>query len=831
MLIRTVLIRFYRSFNYDYLRKSHPSASPRGPWEILSDGSWYPFVEIPLQTDITAVVGANEAGKSQLLTAVRHALTGKEISQRDHCRYSKFFAVNRRMSFPDFGFCLTGLTTEEQAVVRSTSNIDEQIEFDEFRMFRIDGAPPVVYLHSKGDEYSRHEVQDVDALEDSLPRIFDIDSDAPLPDSVPISYLASNSVVPYFAERTSRQPVMQALDDNAESWFGSAELVQSSAGAIYAAIKSIEGPSDRRRREYDLARELLMTVAKVDQSAFKQLQEALRRGADGHANGIVSQINQALAKNLNFPKYWSQDSDFALLVTLRDLDLVFTIHDRTGTEYSFAERSGGLRYFLSYFVQALAHKSARPSSGEILLMDEPDAYLSSSGQQDLLRIFQDFALAHDSEHSQVLYVTHSPFLIDKNHSERIRVLDKGEGDEGTRVVSNAARNHYEPLRSAFGSFVGETTFISNCNLLLEGMSDQVLLAGLSAHLQKSQTPSTQYLNLNEITLVPAGSASQVAYMAYLALGRDANSPAVIALLDSDDAGNRAKAALGRGPGGKQILSSSFILQIGDLPKEQVVCQRNGGPLEIEDLFPLDMAVAAGKRYVCDLIGPDRHERVKDLKTTPGSTSERSTHEIVEDLLSSTLGDDFHLDKFGFARSLLAEISESDSRASLKILEENFRQLFSALNRIQRNANVNALREKVGSRVKRTKKTFFMDNPHSSTREQGALLLDDMERHLDDSPLADDWRIEMRKVRRQFSLDEEIVTLITEYERFQEAIDGIVYFDIRASSTEAAELPEDSTVKPKSAGPAAPRKQAARTRTRPDADSPKTPRASPRRRQS
>src|SRR5690606_3575261 len=106
---------------------------------------------------------------------------------------------------------------------------------------------------------------------------------------------------------------------------------------------------------------------------------------------------------------------------------------------------------------------------EMLLMDEPDAYLSSQGQQDLLRIFDAFAHPDEggSRPVQVVYVTHSPFLIDRNHGERIRVLEKGTDDEGTRVVNDASKNHYEPLRSSFGSFVGETAFIGHCNLMVE----------------------------------------------------------------------------------------------------------------------------------------------------------------------------------------------------------------------------------------------------------------------------------------------------------------------------------------------------------------------------
>ena len=167
------------------------------------------------------------------------------------------------------------------------------------------------------------------------------------------------------------------------------------------------------------------------------------------------------------------------------MDLVFTIRDRTGTEYSFNERSGGLKFFLSYFVQYLAHEPPASGAQEILLMDKPDAYLSSQGQQDLLRIFDGFVdPADDRRPCQVVYVTHSPFLINKNHSERIRVLEKGDGDEGTHVIRDVGRNHYEPLRSAPGAFVGETTFIGNCNLMLEGLSDQILFAGESSRLRR-----------------------------------------------------------------------------------------------------------------------------------------------------------------------------------------------------------------------------------------------------------------------------------------------------------------------------------------------------------
>ena len=73
---------------------------------------------------------------------------------------------------------------------------------------------------------------------------------------------------------------------------------------------------------------------------------------------------------------------------------------------------------------------------------------------------------------------------------------------------------HEPLRSSLGTFVAETTFISGGNLIVEGTSDQVLIAGMSAHLRAVGAPETQTLDLNRLTIVPAGGAQQIPYLVY-----------------------------------------------------------------------------------------------------------------------------------------------------------------------------------------------------------------------------------------------------------------------------------------------------------------------------
>ena len=370
--------------------------------------------------------------------------------------------------------------------------------------------------------------------------MFRLDARVPLPTSIPLCELAPNANRPP-GTRRSRRAVLDVVFG--QIWANADEFTQTAAPQLYSLFSDAQtkdgGDFSVVEQQYELGRSLLLKVAKIDPTTFEDLSEAIADEREGYVNGVIQKINNALASHLNFPRWWAQDREFRLMVSPREHELVFTIRDCTGTDYSFEERSAGLKYFLSYHVQLLAHQPPATGQSEILLMDEPDAYLSNQGQQDLLRILEAFALPDDrSRRDQVVYVTHSPFLINRNAGDRIRVLDKGVADEGTRVVKDVARNHYEPLRSSLGAFVGETSFISGSNLFVEGLADQVLLAGVSSYLLAVGAPTMDTLDLNTTTIVPAGSASSVPYFVYLARGRDVIRPACVVLLDSDKQGDR-----------------------------------------------------------------------------------------------------------------------------------------------------------------------------------------------------------------------------------------------------------------------------------------------------
>ena len=785
MLLRSALVRFYRSFNYDYLRKSDASVSQRPPWEYFDD-KWFPYVRIPIERSITTIVGENESGKSCLLTAIDNAVTGAEIHPKDFCRHSEFFTVEEgTQRFPQFGCEWTDLTSEESKALASACKLKDKRQISSFRLFRT--APDKVAVYLPGEdglervELSRAAIKTIPNV---LPVVFQLDPEVALPESVPIKYLAGDkAATDDFNTRLGRLDAAFA-DEYAQkrSWFASPDAVTKHAGPISKFFQSLGdriGTHPEAESEgLQLAHDLIRKVARVDAKALASLQDALVGGDDAYAEGIVRGINRRLDAALNFPKVWAQDRDFRLRVSPRDRDLVFTVHDRTGTQYAFGERSDGLKYFLSYYIQYLSHEQPPDGRNEILTMDEPDAYLSNQGQQDLLKVFQSFAFPdRDGQKPiQVIYVTHSPFLIDRNHADRIRVLQKGSGDEGTRVVRDVSRNHYEPLRSAFGAFVAETTFIGNCNLMVEGTSDQILLAGAARHLRSMQNVgASETLDLNGVTIVPSGGATQVPYLVFLALGRDVERPTVIVLLDSDGEGKTAKEVLLNGVGFRRkrarLMKEEHIVQIGDVHQ---------GLVEIEDLVPTDLAVAATRHYVEEYCSWDREaldgittEAVREFRVDAPSGIFGRMRDFVASLDAAV-----SMQKVGFARSVIGVLRQGEAKG-IGEFEARMRVLLRRLNRMQRRAMYERTAEQVGRRFEREKDKFIQDHPDVATKEEVGVFLETAEDLLDDSLEGDEIRTALNKLRREFTLDEDVTHVVGDYETLKEHLVGIRYAPLRA----------------------------------------------------
>ena len=136
------------------------------------------------------------------------------------------------------------------------------------------------------------------------------------------------------------------------------------------------------------------------------------------------------------------------------------------------------------------------------MLDEPGLNLHGTAQHDLLTFIEDL-----TENYQVIYTTHSPFMIQPGQLHRVRTLvEEKYGSRISESVQEKDPDALFPLQAALGYDIAQNLYISPNNLLVEGVSDLIFLQVLSDYLQ-----STGMTGLNDnITIVPVGGADRVA---------------------------------------------------------------------------------------------------------------------------------------------------------------------------------------------------------------------------------------------------------------------------------------------------------------------------------
>jgi energy-coupling factor transporter ATP-binding protein EcfA2 len=747
-----VYARFYRAFNYDYVAKSRLATEKKGQprpeprrWDLL-DGKPFPYIRLSFDPSITCVVGPNESGKSQLLKIVECALFTRPLTFEDVCRYSPIYGVTSDpLPVPHVGVSVRVTTDQDVARLREIPGLNAVSKGDLLRIFRESATGAQIWL---GDDATTPVLlEDTSALAESLPTPFRIHPERTLPDAVPLDFLSDEEAKSRIKPRPRAGVVLDAVARlGVFDKEGSEQIYQKIGQAVHVAVRDA-GVDQPSVDQWQLARDLLVSCGGVVPAAFAELRREINAGKTGPSKGLQDGINDQLAMSLSLDDWWSQDEEFKLIVQIGDTDVKLLISDKTTRSYSFDERSGGLRHFLSYLVQYRT-RLAEIESGEgdwILLMDEPDAYLSNTAQGDLLRLFQDFA--RDREHSdryQVMFVTHSPFLIDKNRPERVRVLDKGTADLGTRVIDKTHHNHFEPIRTAFGAFVAETIFIGNCNLILEGPSDQIYIANSTAALVRAEAPITERLDLNDVTLVAAGSAQHVVYVTFLALGRDELEPAVVVLLDGDTDGVDAKEALLEGVDGAKKIPADRIVLLTDLAG--LTSTRPGGLKDIEDLIPTALAAAACDEYAA-VLGLAKPSLTGD-QIQSHLNEDRGVFKATRAALREA-GSDLRIDKVPFAQHVCALIEDDASRETLgeavDVASANLVALVKRLSAVQRRT----LREHQEAIRRRNVHTLvrqhLAENPGELKKDAIELLIEKIESRLDDSQEAAAIRLMAREL--------------------------------------------------------------------------------------
>ncbi len=233
------------------------------------------------------------------------------------------------------------------------------------------------------------------------------------------------------------------------------------------------------------------------------------------------------------------------------------------------DRSSGLQWFLSFYLVFLV-ESTRDHRDAILLLDEPGLSLHPLAQRDLSAFFEGL-----SQTNQLIYTTHSPFLVDADMLDRARKVYVAD-DGSTKASSDLRRGNEDPRKSgatyaiysALNMNVAESLLLGCCPIIVEGPSDQHYLATVKSLLIGSGRINPK----RELVFPPSHGARNAKVIASILTGRDEILPFM--LLDGDEAGRRMAKDMQNGlyqEAKDRVLTTDKYVGFDDS--------------EIEDLFP------------------------------------------------------------------------------------------------------------------------------------------------------------------------------------------------------------------------------------------------------
>jgi energy-coupling factor transporter ATP-binding protein EcfA2 len=368
-------------------------------------------------------------------------------------------------------------------------------------------------------------------------------------------------------------------------------------------------------------------------------------------------------------EYWSQNRDLEVDFTFDAARLgdkppfhegfVFRTrikNKRHGSSVNFSERSTGFVWFFSFLVW---FSQMKREHGErlVLLLDEPGLSLHGTAQADLLRYIKEKLVPE----YQVVYTTHSPFLIDPENLLAVRTVEdvtSTDGDVlgtkvGDEVLSSDAETLF-PLRAALGYDVTQTMFIGENCLLVEGPSDLLYLSWA-----KSELEARNRVSLNRRwTITPCGGIRKIGSFLSLFGAHHLHVAAFLDFAEGDKTEVRSLREKGLLRDGHVLTADMFV----------------GGQAEadVEDLL--------GRRLYVDLVNKTyRLQKGQQLPAErPSDAPERAVKEAENHfkLLPPEIPEFDHVTP---ALYLIEHHGEFSSGTGIETALDRFEALFTALN--------------------------------------------------------------------------------------------------------------------------------------------------------
>lgn len=551
----------------------------------------------PVEVDgqVTCLVGKNEAGKTALLTALYR--TNPIISEA--AEFDETYDYPKR-EVEDYRFAVENGDRDEAVVVECQYELEDDdseavisvfgpkvLKGKTFKRNTHYGKSKSTFNLSTDDAAARKHLTDNPALPDELKtaltkaadwNAFTVALDAA---EATEAVNALKELVAKVHKKGLDSYILNSLIwPRAPKYLYFDEYYQMKGQTNLNALITREDAKQLEDSDYPLIG--LINLARLDHRKLVAANNTteLKNKLEGAGNHLTGRI----------VKYWSQNQHIQMRFDVRDAKLEDPPNMRQGINVwgevydtvhwahtPLGSRSRGFVWFFSFL--AWYEDIKRQKQNVILLLDEPGLSLHGRAQADLLKYFEAELSAH-----QLLYTTHSPFMIDPAKLGRVRIVqDLGidakeqlpKDRDGTKVLTNvfdATDDSLFPLQGALGYEIQQTLFIGPNSLVVEGPADMLYLRAVSAQLEREGRTGLS----ESWVITPVGGSGKVpAFVALLAPQRGMN---VATLLDIQNRDRAQVEDLYK----KKLLKKKQVVTYGDFAGKNEA--------DVEDMFERDFYV-------------------------------------------------------------------------------------------------------------------------------------------------------------------------------------------------------------------------------------------------
>lgn len=472
----------------------------------------YPENEVIIEPRITAIIGKNESGKSNVLSG----LSQIQLLAKNDTAFSAN-NVNRN--------CPIGTQVRYEIVLRPLANESFGTSEDTLIILSNDG-----YSVSGGFRYCYGHtieslVRDAIALLDAIGKNpFKLrDNDLTqynnhrleLLKGTHLNVLRVHSAIVFLKNRADTLPIEQQtcfkelIEQAYSKWVS---LCSSLPHFFYrAADKHLRTTYKLDEVEKELKNptigqnSLLREFVKVIDIPTTDFISAVRDGTAATQASLRSRIRRKVKENVtsrfcNF--YEAEEIDVEL--DFNNNSVSFMIRSSNGEALMLSERSNGLKWYLETFIDATANDV--PGSNVVYLLDEPGISLHVNAQNELLNFFNHLA----DQGNQVVYTTHLPHMLNTTEEGMHRIRAVVKDNEGytrvyktaydSRIAPDSQEDTLAPIINALGMNLNDAfgPAQNKINIVTEGISDYIYLHTMSKLLP---------IDTDKYTIIPAVGAS------------------------------------------------------------------------------------------------------------------------------------------------------------------------------------------------------------------------------------------------------------------------------------------------------------------------------------